>query len=173
MRRFFLALGVRVEVGARPLPDVIQAPQCPAHGVLRHALVGEEREYLLEQGHRPTGRRVAEILGRDGEEGFEQVLSVLVQQRVAAPACFVRQGGGVAGLQVRLDPVVDALPGDAEHPGDVGGGAAKVELQDRKRPPVPAGIGGVRELTAEALALPGGQVEPAHALLLLFCRSSS
>jgi hypothetical protein len=173
MRRFFLALGVRVEVVARPLPDVIQAPQRPAHGVLGHALVGEEREHLLEQGHRPTGRRVAEVLGRDGEKGFEQVRLVLVQQRVPAPPCFVRQRGGVAGLHVRLDPVVDALPGDAEHPGDVSGGPAKVELQDRQGPPVQAGIGGVRELTAEALALPSRQVEPAHALLLLLCRSGS
>jgi hypothetical protein len=173
MRRFFLALGVRVEVVARPLPDVIQPPQGPAEGVIRDALVGEEFEGFLEQRHRPTRRRVAEILGRDGEEGFEQVLLVLIQHRVPPPARLVRQRGGVVPLQVGLDPVVDALPGDAEHPGDIGGWAAKVELQDGEGPPKEAGILGVGELTAEALPLPGGQFEAAHALLLLRCRRGS
>jgi hypothetical protein len=154
MRRFFLALRVRVEVVARPLPDVIQAAQGSADGVIGHALVGEGFDHLPEQRHHPARRRVAQILGRDGEEGFEQVLLVFVQQRVPAPAGLVRQGGGVAGPRVRLDPEVDALPGDAEHPGDVSGRAAEVELQDREGPPIEAGIGGVRELTAEALSLP-------------------
>jgi hypothetical protein len=173
MRRFFLALGVRVEVVARPLPDVIQAAQRPADGVGRHALLGEELKHLAEQRHRPAGRRVAEVLGREGEQGVEQVLLVLVQQRVAAPAGFVGQRGGGAVREVSRDPVVDTLPGNAEHAGDVGGGAAEVELQDGERPAIEADVGGVRELTTEALPLPGGQVEPAHVLLLRHCRSGS
>jgi hypothetical protein len=59
-------------------------------------------------------------------------------------------------LRVESDPVVDALPGDAEHAGDVGGGATMVELQDGERPPEQAGIVGLRELTPKAPPLPGG-----------------
>ena len=69
-------------------------------------------------------------------------------------------------LGVSLDPVVDTLPGDSEHAGDVGGGATVVELQDGKGTPKQAGIPGLRELTPEAPPLPGSQVEPAHGLLL-------
>jgi hypothetical protein len=171
MRRFFLALGVRLEVVARPLPDVIAAPQRPADGVVGGALVGDEFEYLAQQGHRPAGGRVAEVLGRDGEEGFEQVFLVLIEQRLPAAARFVGQRGGVAVAQVRRDPAVDALAGDTEHAGDVRSGAPEVELQDGEGAAVEAGIRGVGELTAEPLPLRGGEVKSAHALLLLRCRS--
>jgi hypothetical protein len=69
-------------------------------------------------------------------------------------------------LGVGLDPVVDALPGHPEHAGDISGGAALVELQDGQGAPQQAGIQGLLELTPQAVALPGGQVEAAHALLL-------
>jgi hypothetical protein len=154
MRRFFLALRVRVEVVARPLPDVTEALQRPADGVLGDAPVGEKCEDFLEQRHRPARRRVAEVLRRDGQEGFQQVFLVFVEQRVPASAGLVRQRRRVAVLQVGLDPVVDALPGDAEHAGDVGGRAAEVELQDRQGAAIAARIRGVRELAAEPLPLP-------------------
>jgi hypothetical protein len=56
------------------------------------------------------------------------------------------------------------LAGDTEHAGDVGGGAAGVELQHGQGSPVDPGIAGFSELATQALALPGCQVEPAHAL---------
>jgi hypothetical protein len=34
MRRFFLTLGVRLQVVPRPLPHVIEPVQCPAQGVV-------------------------------------------------------------------------------------------------------------------------------------------
>ncbi len=49
------------------------------------------------------------------------MLMVFVQQRLTPPAWQVLQGGGVVVLGVGLDPVVDGLPGDAEHASDVGG----------------------------------------------------
>ena len=167
MRRFFLALGVRLEVVARPLPDVVPAPQRPPEGRVGDALVGDELKDLPQQGHRPTGGRVAEVLGRDGEEGLQQVFLVLVEQRGPATAGLVGQRGGVAVAQVRRDPVVDALAGDAEHAGNVSGGAPEVELQDREGAAVEAGVRGASELTAELPPLPGCEVKPAHALLLL------
>ena len=110
--------------------------------------------------------RVAEILRRAGEEGLQQVLLVFVQQCLTSPASFVLQGRGVMVLSVTRDPVVDALPGDSEHASDVGSGATMVELQDGKSTPKETSIPGLRELTPETLPLPGGQVEPAHELLL-------
>jgi hypothetical protein len=166
MRRFFLALGVRVQVVARPLPHVIQPVQCPAKSVIGHPLLGGDLQDLAEQRDRPTRVRVAEVLGRVGEEGPQQVLLVFVQQRVTPPSSFVLQGRGVVVLSVNRDPVVDALPGGSEHASDVGSGATMVELQDGKCTPKQTGIPGRRELTPEAPPLPGGQVEPAHGLLL-------
>ena len=94
------------------------------------------------------------------------MLSVFVQQRVSSPASLVLKGRGVVFPSVGLDPVVDTLPGYSEHTGDVGGGATMIELQDGKGAPKEAGIPGFRELAPEAPPLPGGQLEPAHGLLL-------
>jgi hypothetical protein len=91
---------------------------------------------------------------------------VLVQEGAAPPAFLVLKGRGVKGFRVRLDPVVDGLPGHAEHAGQLGGGAARVELQDGKGPLEHAGLPRLGELTPQASPLPGCQVEPAHSLLL-------
>src|SRR5262245_11208895 len=48
IRRFFLALGVRVEDIAAPLPGVAQAVQFPAEGVARERLAGAPRYLLLQ-----------------------------------------------------------------------------------------------------------------------------
>jgi hypothetical protein len=105
-------------------------------------------------------------LRRNGQEGLQEVLGVLAQQRVADLAPAVLQRGGVAGANVGFDPVVDRLPRHAEHAGDVGGGATVVEFQDRQGSAEEADVLGIRQLALEALTLPRGQVEPAHALLL-------
>jgi hypothetical protein len=166
MRRFFLALGVRVQVVPGPLPDVVQPVQDPAQGVLGHPLPGGPLQGLAEQGHRPTDVRVTEVLGRGGEEVFQRLLVVLTQRGVTPPPSGALKGRGVVALEVSPDPVVDALSGHPEHAGDVGGGAPVVELQDGEGTPKEAGIPGLRELTAEPLPLPGGQFEPAHGPLL-------
>jgi len=165
MRRFFLALGVRVQVAARPLPHVIQPAQRAAERVAGEPPPGGDLQELLQQRDRPAYMRGAQVLGRQGEEGFQQVLVILVERRGAAPALRVPQGRGVVGLGVRLDPVVDTLPGYAEHAGQVRRGAPPVESQHGQRAPKGAGVRGFRELTPQAAPLPGSEVEPAHALL--------
>jgi hypothetical protein len=96
------------------------------------------------------------ILGGAGEEGLQQVRLVFIQQEVTPPAGSVLKGCGIVVLSVGLDPVVDGLPGDAEHAGDIGGGATMVEFQDGQRLPVQSGIPGLCELTPETSPLPGG-----------------
>src|SRR5512135_1090666 len=64
IRRFFLALGVRIQVVAGPLPDVVQPVQSPAKRVLGDPLRRGHLQDFEEQGHRPTGVRIAEVLGR-------------------------------------------------------------------------------------------------------------
>lgn len=166
MRRFFLALRVWVQVVAGPLPDVVQPVQGPAKSVFGHPLLRGALQDLAKQGHRPTGVRIAKVLGRSGEESLQEVLLILIQQGMAPPACLVCEGGGVAVLKVSPDPVIDALPGYSEHASDVSGGATVVELQDSEGTPEEAGIPGLRELATEALPLPGSQFESAHGLLL-------
>jgi hypothetical protein len=143
MRRFFLALGVRLQVVARPLPGVIQPVQRAAHGVVGNPPSYGNVQKLLEQGDGPAHVRAAQVLGREGEEGLQQVLVILVQRPVTSAPRLVRQGLGVMALGVRLDPVVDTLPGDPEHAGHLSGGAPLVELHDGQRAPQEAGVQGV------------------------------
>jgi hypothetical protein len=81
---------------------------------------------------------------------------VFIQQQVTPPAGSVLKGCGIMVLSVGLDPIVDGLPGDAEHAGDIGSGATMVEFQDGQRLAVQAGIPGLCELTPETSTLPGG-----------------
>ena len=166
MRRFFLALGVRLQVVPRSLPHVIQPVQRAAQRVVGYLPPRGDLQALLEQGDGPAHVRAAQVLGRKGEEGLQQVFVVFVQRRVASPALLVAQRPGVMALGVGPDPVVDALPGHPEHAGDISGGAALVELQDGQGAPQEAGIQGFLQLAPEAAPLPGGQVEAAHGLLL-------
>ena len=94
------------------------------------------------------------------------MLLVFVQERVTSPAFLVLKRRGVVVLGVSLDPVVNTLPGDSEHAGDICGGATMIELQDGEGPPKQASIVGLRELTPKAPPLPGSQLEPAHELSL-------
>lgn len=165
MRRFFLALRVRVQVVARSLAHVIQPMQRPAQRAFGHLLPGGDGPGRAEQGHRPVRGGEAEVLGRAVQEDLQQVLVVLVPERGAAPAGFVGPRAGIEPLGVDLDPVVHALARHTEHTCDVGG-AAVVELQDGQGASEKAGIPRVRELAPQALSLPRGQVKPAHGLVL-------
>jgi hypothetical protein len=166
MRRFFLALGVRVQVVTRPLPDVVQPIQGPAKSVFGYPLLRGDLQDLAKQWHRPTCVRIAEVLGRSGEESPQQVLLVLIQQARTSPASLVLERRGVAVLGVSPDPVIDAFSGHSEHASDVSGRATVVELQDGECTPVEAGISSLRELTTEAPPLPGSEFESAHGPLL-------
>ena len=90
------------------------------------------------------------------------MLLVLVQRPRTSPTGPVLEGCGVVVPGIGLDPVVDSLPGYAEHAGDVGGGATVVELQDSERPAKHADIPCLGELMPQSLPLPGRQVESAH-----------
>lgn len=165
MRRFFLALGVRLQVVPRPLPNEVQPVQRAAQRVVGYLPPRRDCQELLEQGDRPAHVRAAQVLGREGQEGLQQMLVVLVQRPMASRPLLVPKRLGVMALGIGPDPVVDALPGHAEHPRDVGRGAPLVELQDGQGAPQEAGVQGFLQLPPEAAALPGGQVESAHALL--------
>jgi hypothetical protein len=86
--------------------------------------------------------RVAELPGWDGEDRLQELLPLFVQQPMTALPPLIFERRRIAVLRVGPDPVVDALPGHAEHAGDVGGGATMLELQDGKGPPIQAGIAG-------------------------------
>jgi hypothetical protein len=94
------------------------------------------------------------------------VLLVFVQRRVPSPPWLVLERCRVMVLGVRFDPVVNALPGYAEHAGPIGDRTSVVELQHGKSAPQETGIQGFRELTPETLSLPRSEIKPAHVLLL-------
>jgi hypothetical protein len=71
MRRFFVALGVRLQVVARPLPHVIEPAQRPAQGIVGHPPSRGDFQELLKQGDRPAHVRAAQVLGREGQESLQ------------------------------------------------------------------------------------------------------
>lgn len=91
---------------------------------------------------------------------------VFVKQRVASASARVRQRGGVAGLQIRVNPVVDALAAHAEHARNLGGRRALIVFEDGHKAPKEVRIVGGRAVLAQPLSLPGSQMEPAHVLVL-------
>jgi hypothetical protein len=109
--------------------------------------------------------RIAELSGRDGEDGLQLPPAVFVQQRATALAALILERRRIVVPRVHLDPVVDALPGHAEHAGDVSGRATIVELRDGEDSPIQARISRLGESAPEALPLPGSQVETAHGSL--------
>jgi hypothetical protein len=110
--------------------------------------------------------RIAEFLGRQGQQRLQQVLVIFVQQRMPSSTGLILQRRRVALLQVILDPVVNALSGHAEQACNLRGGPPLVELQDGQGAPQDASVQGLHTLTPQTLALPRSQVEFAHRLLL-------
>jgi hypothetical protein len=166
MRRFFLALRVRLQVVPRSLPDVIQLVQRATQRVVGNLAPRGDFQDFLEQGDRPAHVRAAQVLRREGQEGLQQMLVVLVQCTMTSRPLPVSQRLGVMALGVGPDPVVDTLPRHTEHTGDVSGGAALIELQNGQGTPQQAGVQGFLELAPQAASLPGGEIESAHVLLL-------
>jgi hypothetical protein len=61
--------------------------------------------------------RVAEFLGRARQEGLQESFVIFTEQPRASAIGSVLERLRVVGLRVGGDPVVDALPGHAEHVG--------------------------------------------------------
>jgi hypothetical protein len=141
---------------ARPFPHVIQLVQRAAERIFGQPPFGGDLQNILEQGDRPTHVRVAESLGRISQQRRQQVLFVFAQRRGASPSRLVLERRRVVGMDIDVNPVVNTLPGHAEHAGQVAGGAPVVEFQDGKRASEEARIAGFRELTLQALSLPRG-----------------
>jgi hypothetical protein len=102
----------------------------------------------------PAHQRPQESFGQLGQDGRAPVPVHVAEDR------RVRLTDEVRG------PVVDALPGDAEHVGDLGGGATAVEFQQREGPPVRTSVRRFIELLTELTSLPVLEFEPAHLGLL-------
>jgi hypothetical protein len=162
MRRFFLALGIGVQDVPRPLPDVPQPMEAAADRLVRGQQARAPPQLPLEQGDRPVRVRVVELLGGAGHQGPQDALRLLEQRRRAATAMTIGQDRRVGVAGEGGGPVVDALPGHPEHRGDVSGGAPTIKFQHGQSPSIGAGVLGRLELSAEATALPGLQLEPAH-----------
>ncbi len=157
MRRFFVALGVRVEHVPRPLPDVPQVVHLPPHRRLGEALLAPALQVFAQQRDGPFDRLVAELLRPPLEGGDEGRLEFLGPQGgVVAPA-LVGQGGRVSRLLVPGDPVVDAHAARAQQAGDLGDGAPGGGLQDGEGAAEKAGVRGGAQLLLKSAALGVGQ----------------
>jgi hypothetical protein len=162
MRRFFLALGVRVEDVARPLPDVSQLVHLPANRRLGEVRLAPTPQVLAQQRDGPFDSLVAEILRAPPEAGDEGRLEVLGPQAgVVAPA-LVGQSGRVSCPLIAVDPVVDAHATGAEHTGDFGNGAPRSGLQDSEGTAEESGVGGIAQLLFQSASLGVGQSQAAH-----------
>src|SRR5215213_9846813 len=63
MARFFLALGVGRQGVAGPLPEVVQAPQPAADGVVGQPPAAASLQVISEEGDGPVRSRIAQLVG--------------------------------------------------------------------------------------------------------------
>lgn len=162
MRRFFLALGVRVEDVTRPLPDVPQVVQLPANRRLRDTFLAPAPQVLAQQRDGPFDRLVAEVLRAPLEAGDEGRLEFLRPHAgVIAPA-LIDQGRRVSCPLIARDPMIDTHATGAERAGDLGNGAPRSGFQDGQGTAEEARIGGIAQLLFQSAALGVGQSETAH-----------
>lgn len=110
--------------------------------------------------------RIAEALRGLDHQRRQELLSPLGQDRWAPAPLPVAEHRRVRLAEEGRGPVVDALPGHAEHAGDLGGGPTTVEFQHGEGPPVGASVVRFIELLTELTSLPVLELEPAHLSLL-------
>jgi hypothetical protein len=94
-------------------------------------------------------------------------LGLLGQKRRATAPGFVSECRRVRFTDEGGRPIMDALPGHAEHGGDVDGGPATVKFQNGQDPPICAGVRCHPKLLTETTAFPVLQFQTAHLGLLL------
>jgi hypothetical protein len=87
---------------------------------------------------------------------------LLRQEGWATAPAFVGECRRVRFADEGGRPIMDALPGHAEHGGDIDGGAPPVKFQDGQEPPVCASVRCRLELLTETTAFPVLQFQPAH-----------
>src|SRR3954469_20686762 len=84
--RFFLALGVRVEHVAWPLPEVTEPPDPTPHRLVRRSEPQVLLQLLPEEGDRPVRVRIAEVLGRLAHQRRQEAVGLLgPKSRASAP----------------------------------------------------------------------------------------
>jgi hypothetical protein len=103
---------------------------------------------------------MAEVLGRPAHQGRQEALDLLGQDGRAAAPVLVGEHRRVRLAGEGGRPIVDALPGHAEHGGDVGGGPPPVEFRHGQGPPVGEGVGSGFEPLTETTALPVLSISP-------------
>jgi hypothetical protein len=110
--------------------------------------------------------RIAEILRGLAHQRRQEFFGPLDQNGGSPAAIPIAEHCGVRFTEEGGGPVVDALPGDTEHVGDLGDGPATVEFQHGEGPLVGASLSRLIELLTELTSLPVLEFEPAHLGLL-------
>lgn len=110
--------------------------------------------------------RIAKILRGLDHQRWQESFSPLGQDRRAPASLAVVEHRWVRLAEEGRGPVVDALPGHAEHVGDLGGRPTTVEFQHGEDPPVDASVVRLIELLTESTSLPVLELEPVHLGLL-------
>jgi len=162
MRAFFVALGVRLQGVAGPLPREAQLAQPAADGPLGRGAAAVPGQVLVQQPDGPLDRRVAQRVGPAGQRLTQGGLPVLGPDGGVIPAPAVAQAaGGPLGL-VAAQPVVDAHPAGAQQAGDLGDGPAGGHLQEGQRAAEEESVSGRPQLLLQGSPLAFGQSQPAH-----------
>jgi hypothetical protein len=141
-------------------------PQPAPHRLVRGPHPRALLQLLLEDGHRPVRMRIAEILRRPAHQRRQESFGPLDQDGRAPAPVAIAEHRGVRFLEEGRGPVGDALPGDPEHVGDLGGGPTAVEFEHGQGPPVGASVSCLIELLTKLTSLPMLQFESAHLGLL-------
>jgi hypothetical protein len=119
-------------------------------------------DLLLQEGHGPVHRQVAELIGRLPQEGLQALAQFLGPAAGASGAFVIVQGRGVVVLGIGIDPVVDAAPGYAQQASDGSDGTPLAVFQDGQGSAMDSGIERPMQLALELCALPARQLKLAH-----------
>ena len=156
MARFFLALGVRFEHVARPLPHVTQLRQLTAHTGGGQGFPGRRREVLAEQLAGPLDGLVAELVGRSGQGLTQEGLQLLRPDRRAVAAAVFQERSRLPVATVAGQPLVDADPADPQEGGDLGDAPPLRHFQHGERAAEDRRVAAGGQLSFELQALTGG-----------------
>jgi len=120
MWRFFLQVRVGGQYIAIAFPDIAQAVQGAADGIVGKARAAHTFEMVLQEWHRPVDRQIPKLIRWRSNRVSQQRLDLAGPARGTTGAHSIAETGRIRGSCVAREPVIHALSADVQQRGDLG-----------------------------------------------------
>ena len=144
---------------SRPLPDVAQLMQLPAHGPIRPRAAVPPGQVLLEQLDGPFRIAIAPISRWSFQGRAQHGEEIVVPGGDMTMPPGIAEGAGRGCEEVAIEPVVDRLSRDAQLGSDGSDREPLIELQEGQGPTKDVGVVGGVASPSQAIPLLGCEVE--------------